>query len=131
MAKGKRAISAMVLLRSASGERVKRNIAITSENIQRYQPDPDEARAVRAEFAERGFEVGAVVGVSFAVTAPPDVFERTFGVTVREEDDGSIEIAGARGLALPLDALPAELARRISDVAFTPPADLHGGGSFP
>ena len=120
-------MSAMVLVRSASGARVTGSSAITAENVDRYRPAPDDARAARAAFIARGFEAGDLVGIAFAITAPQATFERTFDVTLAARDDGGVAIEGRAGLELPLDALPEDLRQLLAAVTFSPPADLHGG----
>lgn len=120
-------MSAMVLVRSASGARVTGEAEITAESVDRYRPTPDDARAARAAFTARGFQVGDLVGIAFAITAPQATFERTFRVTLKARDDGGVSIAGRAGLELPLEALPEDLGRLLTAVTFSPPADLHGG----
>lgn len=120
-------MSAMVLVRSASGARVTGETKVTAETIDRYRPDPGDAQAARAAFTARGFEAGPLVGIAFAITAPQETFETTFGVRLEARDDGAVAIAGRSGLELPKEALPQELARLLAAVTFSPPADLHGG----
>ena len=129
-----RAIAAQVIVRSASGARVRGDVPITSENVAEYAPAPEEAAAVTAAFRAAGFEVGAVVGISFSITAPLSRFEQYFDTRLRVDDRGAIAPAGGRapsgGLELPLGALPDEVRERVVAVAFTPPADLmHGEAS--
>jgi hypothetical protein len=120
-------MSAMVLVRSASGARVTGGTAITAENVDRYRPAAGDVREARAAFTARGFQAGELVGIAFAITAPQATFERTFRVTLEARDDGAVSIAGRAGLELPLEALPEELGRLLVAVTFSPPADLHGG----
>lgn len=117
-------VSAQVLVRSASGERLRGDVPITSENLGRYLPSPQDVGTARAAFRRAGFEVGEAVGISFSATAPVSTFEEYFATTLRVLPDGSVE-AGPGRLELPLEALPKELADLLVAVTFTPPADLH------
>jgi hypothetical protein len=137
------AVSAQVLVRSASGARVRGDVPITSGNIAEYTPSTSDTEAVRHAFHAAGFIVGPLVGISCSITAPVARFESFFAVTLRVRADGAVQVsrgdgnaAGAEASAkgdegddaftLPLSALPADLADRIVAVTFTPPADLHG-----
>ncbi len=102
-------VSTQVVLRPASGAAVDPAM-ITAANIAQFAPDPATAERVRRAFAGLGFEVGPVVGNSFAITAPASTFERVFRRS-----------SPAGGLELPLDGLPADVAQPIQAVTFTPP----------
>ncbi len=133
------AISAQALLRSKSGARVRGDVPITSANIDAYAPAAEDAAAAREAFHAAGFDVGAVVGISFSITAAVSTFESFFCVSLEARMDGTVIVKGAPATAgvegrpggaqeLPLAALPASLAARLETVTFTPPADLHGPG---
>jgi hypothetical protein len=80
----------------------------------------DGARAapVADFFDSAGFATGPLVGTSFAITAPRDGFESTFGTE-------AADLAGAEAAAeLPLGALPEELADAIEAVATQGPPDF-------
>ena len=53
------------------------------------------ASAVAEVFRRAGFETGAFVANNFSITAPPELFEAYFGVSVRETPS-----------SLPLEPLP-------------------------
>lgn len=116
------AVSAQVVLWPAD-RTVDVHEPITSETVARHLPDPAEAEAVRRWFAERGFTVGPLVGIGFAIAAAPDVFAATFGpaadVALRAAQQGQRE-----GLAFDLGALPEEDARPVRAVELTPPPDF-------
>ncbi len=125
----KETLSAQVMLRSAGGKAPGARTAVTSENVHEYTPAPETAEAARRAFAEAGFEVGALVGNSFSITAPSGTFEKVFKVkTSRGEAEGVRASAasggGEAGYELPLDELPAGLARGVAAVTFSPPPDF-------
>jgi hypothetical protein len=125
-------ISAQVVLRPASGRPAGSDEAITSANVEQFLPSPAAAERVRKAFSARGFDVGPVVGTSFAITAPTQRFEELFGVRVRPREGGGIE--AVRGgddadLELPLSRLPDPLADGVAAVTFSPPPDF-GPTSF-
>lgn len=126
-----RIISAQVILRPHSGKRLRADVPITSQNLAEYAPSPEDAAAARAAFRAAGFDAGEVLGISFSITGPLALFERFFGTKLRVDERGAVATVGAEapagGLELPLDRLPTALAARVTAVAFTPPADLHGG----
>ena len=121
------------MLRSAGGRSPGAETAVTAENVHEYTPDPEAAEAARRAFAEAGFEVGAVVGNSFSITAPASTFEKVFKVKAsRDEAEGvkaRARSGGEAGYEIPLDNLPAGLARGVAAVTFTPPPDF-GPGNF-
>jgi hypothetical protein len=123
-------ISAQVLLRPASGRRI-RGAAITSKNVAEFAPPADVAEQVANAFRQEGFEVGPLVGVSFSITAPASEFERVFEVRLSLVREGSVKVAGKREDpdTLPVASLPPTIAERIEAVTFTPPPDF-GPTSF-
>jgi hypothetical protein len=78
--------------------------------------DRESAERVAAFFTSRGFEAGALVGTSFAISAPADRFEDVFG---RSPDPG-----GGGEAELPSGALPAELRESVEAIAVTGPPDF-------
>jgi len=127
MAKKQQTVSAQVVLRSASGKRPHGRAVITSENIGEYLPSPETAQACRTAFAAQGFQVGDVLGNSFAITAPRETFERLFKTTLRSRAGGGVESVGPgdRGSEeLPLNTLPQDIAQFVEAVTFTPPPDF-------
>jgi hypothetical protein len=121
-------VTAIVLLRSASGEEVTGLTPITADTLSRYAPDPADVERLARGFREAGFEVGAPVGISLTVTGPLALFEEFFGVTVsRARDGGWVAGDAAHGRReLPLSALPTEVAARVSAVTFDEPAEPVG-----
>jgi hypothetical protein len=116
-------ISALVVLRSASGADPVAATAITSENIGSFAPAPEAAAAVARFFASHGFRVDPLVGVSFSITAPAERFSELFGVPLERRSDGAIVAvqSGTETLELPLTTIPDEIRRFVSAVTFTPP----------
>jgi len=119
-----------VIVRSQSGKHVHGNVPITSANLAEYAPSPADAVEAQRDLREAGFDVGPVVGISFAASAALRQFEKFFGVKLHVGGDGSVALEGRSappgGLELPLTHLSPRLAALITAVAFTPPADLHG-----
>jgi hypothetical protein len=73
-----------------------------------------------------GFEVGPLVGTSFSISAPGEVFERVFGVKPRP---GSKGMLASGSYELPQDGLPLAVRNAVHAVTFTPPPDF-GPRSF-
>jgi hypothetical protein len=90
--------SAQVLLRSASGEKLQAADYV-AENVARFAPAPNAAAKAAQQFAERGFVVGPVVGNSFSIEGPVDLFEQVFGRAPEVTSQSG-------GTALPLERLP-------------------------
>jgi hypothetical protein len=84
-------------------------------------PDRKRAERVQAHLRSLGFDVGALIGTSFSISAPAGVFRRSFGqepLTAppdRADDDGPRD--------LPIDRLPGDAAAAIEAIVFTPPPD--------
>ena len=107
--------SALVVLRPESG-RLTGQEAVTAETLSRYRPDPDAAKAVLEFFEAAGFEVGPLVGLGFAISAPADLFDRVFGRSAPGEGHG--------GSDLPLTPVPEPLRDHVQAVTFPPPPDF-------
>jgi hypothetical protein len=120
-------ISALVIVRSASGRDLRAGEPVTSENIADYTPAPGVGTAVRDWFRQAGFDSGEVVGPTFSITARIEAFEDTFGVAVHPAEGGGFVAAAPDGVhgtyELPLDRLPGGLAELVLAVTFEPPAE--------
>jgi hypothetical protein len=123
-------LSAQVVLRPA-GEPSR--LPITADTLLDHAPDPGDAAQVAEHLRAEGFEVGPLVGTSFAITASRTRFETTFGVHLEVErgpDDAVSRVTTSEGeFELPVGRLPTAVARHVSAVTFTPPPDF-GPGSF-
>lgn len=120
-------VSAQVILRSASGKVISSETIITAETIKDYVPAVEAVTRATAAFAAAGFEVGPMVGISFAITAPVSLFEQQFQTQLRLAEAGGVEAVKADGSGsyeLPLAALPSSLANLVTAVAFSPPPDF-------
>jgi hypothetical protein len=85
--------------------------------------DTASARQVQDHLRSLGFEVGPLIGTSFSITAPVDLFRRSFG----EDDPVAASppwAAGAESLELPVDRLPDEAAGAVWSITFSPPPDF-------
>jgi hypothetical protein len=128
----KETISAQVVLRPASGRLPDPSETITQESLSQYAPSASQAQQARTVFAEAGFEVGDVVGNSFAITAPVSTFEKIFGTRLKKTKRSVRSAAAADnplGNELPLASLPKDLAESLIAVTFSPPPDF-GPTSF-
>ena len=122
-------VTAIVLLRPASGEEITGKTVITADTLARYAPDPEDAALVARSFHEAGFEVGPPGGISMAVTASLARFEKFFAATVARAPDGGWVTGddAARGRReLPLSSLPQDIAGRVFAVTFDEPAEPVG-----
>jgi hypothetical protein len=121
-----RTVSALVVLRPRTGVPVAGADSITAETVERFQPDPEAARHAADFFRARGFDVGPVVGLSFAITGPGSLFEATFGAQPAIVDAArTLEgVAPTSASELDLSALPTELRSHIEAVAFPRPPDF-------
>jgi hypothetical protein len=117
-------ISALVVLRPASGRTLDGQEAITAESVAEFEPDAAASAQTEAYFRKRGFEVDQPVGISFSITGPRSLFESTFGEQIVTEQSGGV-LSSARpasgGLELPVEHLPAAVVRAVQAVTFTPP----------
>jgi hypothetical protein len=110
-------LSALVVLRPAGGGELGDQGPITSENVAASLPSERAVALATEHFRARGFEVTPAIGPSFSIVAPQERFEEVFGVKLDEQ-------ALARGLELPLESLPADLASVVQAVVITPPPDF-------
>lgn len=123
-------VTALVLLRPASGREITGETRITADTLHEFAPDPDDAAAAARALAEAGFEPGSMLGVSMPVTGPRRLFEDYFGVRVEPADDGgwiAIDASGTESRELPVSQLPEPVAGRVAAATFEPPAELAGG----
>lgn len=121
-------VSAMVIMRSASGIVPDPNIEITEKNIHLFAPDTAAARRMATAFQALGFDVGPLVGISFSITAPARQFIKVFQTDLTQVDDGSIhaEKNGNRDdLELPINNLGNTITENVYRITFTPAADLN------
>ena len=120
-------LSAQVLLRSASGKAADGGARITAATIGEYLPSPEAAASAQRAFAQRGFQVGNVVGNSFAITASAEAFEKLFHAKVRRGERGEATVlrkSESDRYELPLAHLPREIAGFVEAVTFSPPPDF-------
>ena len=122
----KHLISAQVSLKPKSGIMPKPE-NVTSANLESFLPDATRASQTRAHFESLGFEVGALVGNSFSISAPAKKFERQFHTKILHTnqfaslEDGSLE--------LPIAQFSDEVKAIIDAVSFSKPPDF-GPGNF-
>jgi hypothetical protein len=125
--KGNQVVSAQVVLRSASGERLANATAITTDNIGEFMPSATTIAKARQAFIDAGFDVGNVVGNSFAITAPIATFEKVFKTQLQLHDQNNmqfVEVGKSGGYELPLDTAPASITGLVEAITFTSPPDF-------
>lgn len=105
-------LTAYVIMRAADGSS-SLSRQITSDNIAELQPTAEAVGRVGAACSDRGFEVGPFVGVSFAITGPPELFSRSFDL----QADGSLRFDSGEDQAV------TEL---VETVIMDEPAELFG-----
>lgn len=117
-------LAAEVVLRPPGG-RLSARDRITSANVAAFLPEPTAVTAATDFFRDRGFEVSEPHGISFTITGPQSVFERTFGARLTViRHDGVTSVTGeASTLELPLNQVPSNVRDVIEAVTFTPPPD--------
>lgn len=86
--------------------------------------DPARGQQAASEFRRLGFDVGNLVGTSFAVTAPRSRFQAQFGTEVVSDGRGSWRGKDGEGYELPVQALPDPLRGLVDVVTFTPAPDF-------
>lgn len=132
MPKPKQKLSAIVLLRPASGRRITGQSQITSATLPEYLPAKDSAQKARAYFQQQGFDVSELAAISFNITAGLEQFEKQFGAAI-DLAEGYPRVKLGKGkfaYELPLDRLPEPLAGIVEAVTFEEPAEVYGG-TFP
>jgi hypothetical protein len=117
----------LVILRPASGRRITGDSEITAETLGQYEPSDEDVNAVRAAFGEAGFDVGPLVGVSFAATGPRALVERFFGTKVSTSSITGAHVVSDSGdlsRELPLGNIAVEVANRLEAATFEPPEEV-------
>ena len=103
--------SAQVVLRPG------RSAATDDVRAAEVPPEAGVAERVMRWFQDRGFETGDFVGISFAITGPPALFEQVFGTSP----------AAGMSLELPLARLADEGLEQVEAVVVGPPPDFGPG----
>ncbi len=123
-------LSAMVIVRAASGTPLAGSAAIDSGTIARHAASPADVEATQHAFGEVGFTIGPHVGISFSISAPRSVFEKALRVRLAIGARGTVHVNADgvdHGLEVPVERLPASLRRHVEAVTFMPPTSLHDG----
>lgn len=117
-------LAAEVIFRPPGGRLSDRD-RITSANVAAYLPEPAAVAVAADFFRDRRFEVSEPRGISFTISGPRSVFERTFGerLTVLHRNEATRATGEADPLELPLDQIPPAVRDVIEAVTFTPPPD--------
>lgn len=117
-------LAAEVIFRPPGGRLSDRD-RITSANVASYLPEPAAVAVAAGFFRARRFEVSEPRGISFTISGPRSVFERTFGerLTVLHRNEATSATGEADLLELPLDQIPPAVRDVIEVVTFTPPPD--------
>lgn len=120
-------LSALVVMRPASGGDVGGSERIASDNVAGYAPDPRGLRQAQAFFEAKGFEVFPPVALAFSIAASQPLFEETFGRKLRVEmsDGVALSVATDGGeLEMSLDLLPGAISRVVQTVTFEAPPEF-------
>jgi hypothetical protein len=120
-------ISAEVLLRSASGRAVDGTTIITAATIKEYAPAPESVAKAQKVFADAGFQVASLVGISFSISGPSTLFTEFFKTRLQFNARSgvlSINSDGSTSYELPLNALPKSISDLVIAVTFSPPPDF-------
>ena len=120
-------LSALVVMRPASGGDIGGLERIASDNVGGYAPDPEGVRQAQAFFEAKGFEVFPPVALAFSIAASQPLFEETFGGKLRVEMSGGVALSATTDggeLEMSLDLLPDAISRVVQTVTFEPPPDF-------
>lgn len=123
----KQIVSAQVVLRSSEGKAIHGKTIITAQTIKDFAPSSEAVARATGAFANAGFDVGPMVGISFSITAPVSTFEEVFRTRLRREERGGVEAIkedGSGSYELPLDSLAESITDLAVAVTFTPPPDF-------
>ena len=120
-------VSAEVVLVPASGHEP--SAPPSTANLAEHTASPTQAAKARSWFEQHGFEVGPLATRSFSITGPLSVFRDVLGAQLdvqHDPDHPSVRTVGTGGgsRALPLQAVPRDVAAVIREVAFAPPPDF-------
>lgn len=125
-------VTAHVLLRPASGDRVTGDTVVSRATLDRLSPGDSARRRAETGFAELGFETASRGVLSIAITGPKETFERVFAVKLAVSTRGDVEVFREgleRGHELPVAALPSSLSEIVEAATFAPAPDF-GPASF-
>jgi subtilase family serine protease len=120
-------VSALVVLRPASGITIDADTEITSENINDFKPSLDDVVKISNVLTEMGFVVEDLVGISFAISAPASTFEKVLNTRLVKLEDGSINVMGEEGALsyeIPIKSLPESIAELVHSLTFVSPPDF-------
>jgi len=123
----KEAVSAQVVLKSASGKSFDDLTEITAENVHDFLPTDEAVTMATEAFMLAGFQVGTVVGNNFSISAEVGNFEKVFNVRLRYQTSGEVMAVrddGSSSYELPIKDLPTSLGDLIEVIIFTKPPDF-------
>jgi hypothetical protein len=81
-------------------------------------PEAADAERVMAWFREHGFETGPFVGISFAITGPPELFREQLGEAVPDDTGATAYVA---------EALEPDLSGLVDAIVVQAPPDFGPG----
>ena len=82
---------------------------VTAATRGEWKPESKNVERARRALTELGFELGPLVGVSFSITGPRELFERVFPDFERKEGTGkSFDLSGIGDAAESLEAILTE-----------------------
>ena len=122
-------MTAIVLLRPASGRRIGGTAQNRAANLPQYLPAQESAERARIYIRRQGFEVSELAGISFNIAGNEKLFADEFGIAI-DLSEGYPRVKSAQGtfgFELPLVRLPPSLRDAVEQVTFDEPAELYGG----
>lgn len=112
--------TALVVLDPATGG-TPRPEQLTAARLGEAAPDSESAAAVRSWFQQQGFDVGPLVGISFAIEGRSELFLRLLRLDADAQAGGTQDSVR---LSLERTTLPRQLHATIAAVTFTRPPDF-------
>ncbi len=119
-------MSAQVVLAARDGTKEPSPQQLTSARLAEVEPDEAAARRVMSWWRDKGFDVGPLVGISFSVSGPAELFARHLHAA-----SALAALAEGRSdrehLEIPTTRLPGPLRRSVAAVTFSAPPDFGPG----
>ena len=107
-------LTALVVLRAASGKRTAADAPITAKNIGDFLPSPEGLQTALTAFERGGFHAGTRVGNTFSISASKETFETLFGTKIDPNKTANLDLP-----------VPPQLAPMVEAVTFEAPRELH------
>ena len=116
-------VSAEVTFLSATGQNPLNKI-ITSKNIMEFLPDDASVAAVKTYFEKQGIAFRYDQGISATITSERGLFEKLFGIGLKLDENHFTVKDQKNDLKVPLDNLPEEIKKRLSNISLPGKVEL-------